>query len=57
MNLAHYLGSGIIAPSIYIENKNSDIQDRFSNYLLISTEKFTIETNCSIKIVLNNDDE
>lgn len=57
MNLAHYLGSGIIAPSIYIENKNSDIQDRFSNYLLISTEKFTIETNCSIEIVLNNDDE
>jgi hypothetical protein len=57
MNLAHYLGSGIIAPSIYIENKNADIQDRFKNYLLLSTSKFTKETNCAIEIVLNNVEE
>lgn len=57
MNLAHYLGSGIIVPSIYIENKNTDIQDRFTNYLLLSRAKFTNETNCSIEIVLNYNDE
>ena len=57
MNLAHYLASGIITPSIYIENKNADIQDRFKNYLLLSSSKFTKDTNCAIEIVLNNDEE
>ncbi|WP_396177644.1 hypothetical protein [Flavobacterium sp.] len=57
MNLAHYLGSGIILPSIYIENKNADIQDRFKNYLLLSSSKFTKDTNCAIEIVLNTDEE
>jgi hypothetical protein len=57
MNLAHYLGSGIIAPSIYIENKNPDIQDRFKNYLLLSSFKFTRDTNCAIEIVLNKYEE
>jgi hypothetical protein len=57
MNLAHYLGSGIIAPSIYIENKNPDIQDRFKNYLLLSSFKFTRDTNCAIEIVFNTNEE
>lgn len=57
MNLAHYLGSGIIVPSIYIENKNADIQDRFKNHLLLSSSKFTKDTNCAIEIVLNTDEE
>lgn len=57
MNLAHYLGSGIIVPSIYIENKNADVQDRFKNYLLLSSSKFTKDTNCAIEIVLNIDEE
>lgn len=57
MNLAHYLGSGIIVPSIYIENKNIDIQDGFRNYLLLSSSKFTRDTNCAIEIVLNPEEE
>ncbi len=57
MNLAHYLGSGIIVPSIYIENKNVDIQDGFKNYLLLSSSKFTSDTNCAIEIVLNLEEE
>jgi hypothetical protein len=56
MNLAHYLGSGIIVPSIYIENKNVDIQDGFKNYLLLSSSKFTRDTNCAIEIVLNSEE-
>lgn len=57
MNLAHYLGSGIIAPSVYIENKNVDIQDGFKNFLLLSSSKFTRDTNCAIEIVLNSEEE
>ena len=57
MNLGHYLGSGIIVPSIYIENKNADIQDRFKNYILLSSLKFTKDTNCAIEIVLNSEEE
>lgn len=57
MNLAHYLGSGIIVPSIYIENKNADIQDRFKNHLLLSSSKFTKDTNCAIEIVLNDNEK
>lgn len=57
MNLAHYLSSGIIAPSIYIENKNNDIQDKFKNYLLLSSSKYTSETNCAIEIILISPDE
>ena len=57
MNLTHYLGCGIIMPSIYIENKNADIQDRFKNYLLLSSSKFTNETDCVLEIVLNPDEE
>lgn len=57
MNLAHYLGSGIIVPSNYIGNKNADIQDRFKNHLLLSSSKFTEETNCAIEIILNIDEE
>lgn len=57
MNLAHYLASGIIAPANYIENRNKDIQDRFNNFILLSTSKYTIETNCAIEIVLNKLEE
>ena len=57
MNLAHYLGSGIIVPSIYIDNKNADIQDSFKNYLLFSSSKFTQDTNCAIEIILNSEKE
>lgn len=57
MNLAHYLGRGIIVPSNYIENKNADIQDRFKNHLLLSSSKFTQDTNCAIEIVFNTDEE
>lgn len=57
MNLAHHLGSGIIVPSICIKNKNADIQDRFKNHLLLSSSKFTKDTNCAIEIVLNNNEE
>jgi hypothetical protein len=57
MNLAHYLSSGIIAPANYIQNRNADLQNRFRNNLLLCLSKFTDETNCSIEIVLNENEE
>jgi len=57
MNLAHYLSNGIIAPANYIENRNQDLQNRFINNLLLSTSKFTVDTNCSLEIVLNEKEE
>ena len=57
MNLAHYLSSGIIAPTNYIQNRNNDLQNRFENNLLLSYTKFTDETNCALEIVLNENEE
>lgn len=57
VNLAHYLLGGIIMPSIYIENRNEDIQDRFKNYLLFSSSKYTVDTDCAIEIILNDAEE
>jgi hypothetical protein len=57
MNLAHYLSSGIIAPVNYIENRNQDVQNRFNNNILLSTSKFTTESNCSLEIVFDEKEE
>jgi hypothetical protein len=57
MNLAHYLSSGIIAPANYIENRNKDIQNKFDNYILLSSSKFTTESNCSIEIAFDEKEE
>ncbi len=57
MNLAHYLSNGIIAPANYIENRNHDLQNKFNNYLLLSSSKFTTESNCSIEIVFDEKEE
>jgi len=57
MNLAHYLSSGIIAPANYIENRNQDIQNKFNNNVLLSSSKFTTESNCSIEIAFDEKEE
>lgn len=57
MNLAHYLSSGIIAPANYIENRNQDLQNKFNNNLLLSSIKFTTESNCSIEIAFDEKEE
>lgn len=57
VNLSHYMRSGIIAPSKYYENRNPDMQDRFANYILISSNKYTDETNCAIEVAFNSIEE
>lgn len=58
MNLAHYLSSGIIAPANYIQNiGQEDLQSKFNNNLLLSSSKFTTESNCAIEIVFDEKEE
>lgn len=57
VNLAHYFSKGCICPTLYIKNRNEDIQNKFNNQLLLSDIKFTNSTNCSLEIVLNSKEE
>ena len=57
VNLAHYFVKGCVCPTKYIERRNKDIQNKFDNQLLFSNKQFTKDTNCSLEIVLNNDEK
>jgi hypothetical protein len=56
-NLAHYFAKACICPVNYITNRNEDIQNLFPNYILLSNQKFAKDTNCSLEIVLNSNEE
>jgi hypothetical protein len=51
-SLAHYFGSACIMPSRYFQNKPADIQNKFEDFLLLSTNNGTKETDCSLELVL-----
>lgn len=50
-SLAHYFGSACIKPSKYFDNKQKDLQDKFSNFLLVTTHLGTQETDCCLELV------
>lgn len=56
-SLAHYFVCACVKPAKYFENKPQDIQDRFRNALLLSSELGTNDTDCCIELVLTNDEE
>lgn len=56
-NLAHYFVKGCVCPSLYIQNRNDDLQSNFESYILLSTKKFTESTNCSLEVILDEDKE
>ena len=56
-SLAHYFGSAIIKPAKYFTYKPHDIQDRYKDFLLLTTKLGTKETDCCLEIVLTNDEE
>lgn len=56
-NLPHYFVRGCIAPSTFIENRIDDIQTQFENHTLISDDKYVNDSNCSVEIVLSNEDD
>lgn len=50
--LAHYFASGCILPSIFIENKPPDLQDRALDSIILSSSRWVLGGNCSLEIVL-----
>lgn len=57
VNLAHYFNNGVISPTAYILNRNEDIQNKFSSYILFSSKPFTNLTDCALEVALNEPDE
>lgn len=57
VNLSNYYRTAIIAPANYIQNRNRDIQSSFDNYILLSSKKFTTDTDCAMEIVLDEKEE
>jgi len=55
-SLAHYFGRGLILPSKYFSNKLNDIQDRFRDSILLCNEKWVTNTDCSVEIILTDDE-
>ena len=54
--LAHYISKALILPSRFYKNKPSDIQTIESDYLVLSKDKFLNRSNCSIELVLNEEE-
>jgi hypothetical protein len=50
-SLAHYFGCACIKPSKYFENKQKDLQDKFSDFLLVTTNFGTQQTDCCLELV------
>lgn len=56
-SLAHYLGAAIIKPAKYFVNKPHDLQDNYEDFLLLTTNVGTSETDCCLDIILTYDEE
>lgn len=52
-SLAHYFGCACIKPSKYFENKQEDLQDKFNDFLLVTTHFGTTQTDCCLELVLS----
>ncbi|MDR0605007.1 MAG: hypothetical protein LBG80_11955 [Bacteroidales bacterium] len=50
-SLAHYFGCACIKPSKYFENKQEDLQDKFNDFLLVTTHFGTQQTDCCLELV------
>ncbi|HRT81361.1 MAG TPA: hypothetical protein P5538_10515 [Bacteroidales bacterium] len=50
-SLAHYFGGACIKPGKYFENKPEDLQDKFNEFLLITTHFGTQQTDCCLELV------
>ncbi|MDR1371014.1 MAG: hypothetical protein LBJ72_12965 [Dysgonamonadaceae bacterium] len=50
-SLAHYFGCACIKPSKYFENKPKDLQDKFNDFLLVTTYFGTQQTDCCLELV------
>jgi len=55
-NLAHYIQKAIILPSRFYNNRPEDIQNLFGEYLFLSNIPFINDSDCSIELVLTEDE-
>ena len=55
-NLGAYFSSGIIAPHNYMSERNKDLQSLCSDYLIFSKLKFTSTSDCSLEIILSEEE-
>ncbi len=53
-NLAFYYERGLILSANLLRNRKEDVQSYFENNIVLSEEKWTDETDCSLEIVLDN---
>jgi len=56
-SLPHYFGRGIILPSKYYHNKPDDLQSSFNGALLLSSNKWLGDADCSLGIVITEVEE
>ena len=55
-SLSHILEKALILPANLYENKPEDIQNIASNYIVLSKKRYISDSNCSIEVVLNDDE-
>jgi len=53
-NLGIYFSRALIAPAKYISGRNIDVQNNFENDLLISSKHKIGDSNCSLELVLSD---
>lgn len=51
-SLAYYFGNACIKPGKYFDNKPDDLQDKFNDFILITTCFGTQQTDCCLELVL-----
>ena len=56
-SLPHYLVDGIIRPANLIKNREHDFQSNSGNQIILSLKKWNKTSDCSIEVVLNNDED
>ena len=54
--MAHYFNRACILPSFFFNNKPPDLQDRYKEYILLAHKEWTDETDCSLEIVLTDEE-
>ncbi|NOT74412.1 MAG: hypothetical protein HOP08_05745 [Cyclobacteriaceae bacterium] len=55
-NVPVYFGHAIVASKQYITSKSPDLQDRFSGNLLVTKKPWTTDNDCSLEIVLSENE-
>lgn len=52
--LPHYVVSACIRPVVLIEKRENDIQSTFSDFILISSKKWSVNNDCSLQVILTD---